>query len=768
MFLAQELCRGALTTMHGPDAVAELVLDSPEPALDAHAGKVLLVKVPADRIGTLVEGAEHLLKAVAGGQIGGLLVIVDANEIPAEISDLGFERVLGHHVLVMTAQEMASLLPPKVQQIPGATSSLEAFTGAVPGLVAAVDLDDPEVPAPIMEAAMPWAEQFVAAARNNPLLMLHVWGGMLSCQTMASLASHMMGEGINADDVRDVRSGAFFLGASSTDEVAPYALLEAAREVVARFDPQLSQRIRRSLRAAAVATPTIGAFDKLEVLTSLQDWAGLDAVLADSMHLLAAAGYALRARIKVLWPCTVAANLRYLTHARRFLDGELRASSPANGTHRSYADLEMLFEQERQPEPESGIACVRDLLTPPIPIWTVPPDVGSDRLEHVMTWIESTEEEAAQYTGGARTDLAIVLILVVLGTADNATQLGRLQEAYELANRALRLTQWLDHREMVHALRIATMSRLAFLAAVIGMPSTAQYWLRRYDEKVRLYGGFNEDSDRLVEITRRFTSLPSADGEEGLQLSDPNASFIAFEAEVEALRAVLMRDANGALTHLRSIANLSTWSQYPAWTWWPFFMILALVEAREGHLDSAQKWVDRAALPSEKGGIVKAYSELAAGRHTTAGLLARQELGIVDLTPRCRALAVGVMLSLPDISDVEREVLFSSVLWEESLDAVCLLPRVAQELVVDRLGLSTDRYPGLAPTPSPPEPTTQLTRRQLEVLEALDSSRTLAQIARAQHVGVETIRSTTKEIYRRLGVRDRHSAVRMGRALNLL
>ncbi|SDZ92243.1 hypothetical protein SAMN02910418_00545 [Bowdeniella nasicola] len=42
------------------------------------------------------------------------------------------------------------------------------------------------------------------------------------------------------------------------------------------------------------------------------------------------------------------------------------------------------------------------------------------------------------------------------------------------------------------------------------------------------------------------------------------------------------------------------------------------------------------------------------------------------------------------------------------------------------------------------------------------------QIASLQHVGVETIRSTAKSIYRRLGVKNRENAVRVGKALNLI
>lgn len=66
-----------------------------------------------------------------------------------------------------------------------------------------------------------------------------------------------------------------------------------------------------------------------------------------------------------------------------------------------------------------------------------------------------------------------------------------------------------------------------------------------------------------------------------------------------------------------------------------------------------------------------------------------------------------------------------------------------------------------------PEPV-RLTRRQLEVLRALDTPATLAQIAEQQEVGLETIRSTVRATYRRLGVHSREEALDRGRALRLI
>ena len=48
-----------------------------------------------------------------------------------------------------------------------------------------------------------------------------------------------------------------------------------------------------------------------------------------------------------------------------------------------------------------------------------------------------------------------------------------------------------------------------------------------------------------------------------------------------------------------------------------------------------------------------------------------------------------------------------------------------------------------------------LTPREAEVLELLQSGRSNAEIADALHVGIETVRTHARRVYRKLGVRTR-------------
>ncbi len=62
----------------------------------------------------------------------------------------------------------------------------------------------------------------------------------------------------------------------------------------------------------------------------------------------------------------------------------------------------------------------------------------------------------------------------------------------------------------------------------------------------------------------------------------------------------------------------------------------------------------------------------------------------------------------------------------------------------------------------------ELTPRQLEVLGELSSDATMPDIARRMYLSPETVRSTAKQLYRRMGVHDRRAAVDLGCSLGLI
>lgn len=73
------------------------------------------------------------------------------------------------------------------------------------------------------------------------------------------------------------------------------------------------------------------------------------------------------------------------------------------------------------------------------------------------------------------------------------------------------------------------------------------------------------------------------------------------------------------------------------------------------------------------------------------------------------------------------------------------------------------RHPGAQATMTSGPATIALTRRQREILECLSRGLTMAQVAEELVLGVETVRSTAKAIYKRLGVHDREAAIQVVR-----
>lgn len=66
---------------------------------------------------------------------------------------------------------------------------------------------------------------------------------------------------------------------------------------------------------------------------------------------------------------------------------------------------------------------------------------------------------------------------------------------------------------------------------------------------------------------------------------------------------------------------------------------------------------------------------------------------------------------------------------------------------------------GIGASPSGPEP---LTSREVDVLALLQEGRSNAEIALALQVGIETVRTHARNIYRKLGVRTRRELTRQG------
>lgn len=391
----------------------------------------------------------------------------------------------------------------------------------------------------------------------------------------------------------------------------------------------------------------------------------------------------------------------------------------------------------------------------------------------MLAWLE---DELLTLEGVDRQHKADTLALigaVLISISDMSIWTGQLRQAHLAAQRVVQISSLVEMRESYDKpLRGSAMARLTFLAAVAAEPDTAKERLGLYEEVIHEVGPVDQDAERLVSIARRLMAANSP----AHQMCPPAALdfeefFPAYEALAEGMRSNLVHGEAGA-SWLRGIASQMHFSIWPSWVWWPVHALLALIEARDGHVTAAREWLWKVPIPEPMDLVVEAYIALADGRPQEARRMAEEVLVNPRTVQRMRLDAMGVLLSVPDPNGHQSAgILLASVDWTDALDTVALFPMKARRLILAHLGMDGSEYAGLATgavAAGGTEPAPHLTKRQLEVLKALDSEQTMAEIAHSQYVGLETVRSTAKAIYRRLGVADRESAVEVAKALRLI
>ena len=185
-------------------------------------------------------------------------------------------------------------------------------------------------------------------------------------------------------------------------------------------------------------------------------------------------------------------------------------------------------------------------------------------------------------------------------------------------------------------LRGSAMARLTFLAAVAAEPDTAKERLGLYEEVIHEVGPVDQDAERLVSIARRLMAANSP----AHQMCPPAALdfeefFPAYEALAEGMRSNLVHGEAGA-SWLRGIASQMHFSIWPSWVWWPVHALLALIEARDGHVTAAREWLWKVPIPEPMDLVVKAYIALADGRPQEARRMAEE---VLATSARCSGCA---------------------------------------------------------------------------------------------------------------------------------
>ena len=679
--------------------------------------------------------------------------------------------VLDPRDLAVTDAELLQLIP-QARTDPQLHRRLVNDTRGVPALVAAA-LPNPEEPTGrLQQVARQWAERVLPIVVGNPLVAMHARLGSLGERSMTQLARALVEEPPTLDDIRRSRESNLICQIDDYRAAMPDALARELCALMEERDPDWTARMDQRLVDEATNNPRISRLTAMRVFIQLRSWRALDALLAEHMHLALHLSGEERDIIVARWPYQVPRQLPRLARVRQFIGdrdgGHEDLGSLLSETMRYFALL-----AEPGAAPGSLADEARQRIVPELDYqFSEKAAFGKQTLHDHAAWLEAKVTEfASDRKQVGPEDLALLSGLAGL-LAMAAASIGDLATALDLAGLQLRVANmlppdsalWASTHGWTHALN-------AFVTAMAGMPSLTRSHIIEYERVVGSNGWQEFPMQRVIGLARNWAALMRGDPDElaidsGLEAQ---AAQIPQFAQAEALRILLTRGPQAAVEWIQTVLSRVSWVGAPAWIWWPAHYVLILLQAQTGRVNAAQTWLAKADLPPVLAAAVRASIDVALGRKEAAIKTADGVLDQLGVPHSWRLIAAGAKLAaLADDQTGQRDAMLAAEDWSSALASVALFPDAARALVAGQLptGLVA-QLPGLQQPDAENEPV-QLTQRQVEVLAELASDATMAQIGRRLFISTETVRSTAKQLYRRVGVHDRDAAVELGRELGII
>lgn len=768
----------AMKHLHGVGGFRTVTVpDDREALLEAvRAGVPVVANVPDPDPGPISRLHDELVAEFGDREVPQVLGVLSHDGCPETLTQYPFSLVLDHRELVATPEEVA-VIRPEVVGNPALLHQVLAHTGGVPALLEAMGPGTPGYPAAVARAARDWAGRLYPLLAEDEVLALLVWLGRAAHDTLVVIGSEVVGHPLPPIAVQHRAERPWVTAPDTLLPGVPGGLARALRDLLEVRDPARSARWRERVAQAARTNDRVRGLDRVMVLTALADWEGVDAVLATKLHLLTTLSRGHRAWFAGVWPPRPSTRLRHLIHARRFVTGASESPDLPVGTPEHWQELVFLLRGEAPPQPGSLTAAVRHRLAQVALRRSFDLPTGRRELDSLATWVgEQVHLFEAQPEHGLRSDEAALLRVLLLAISDTAVAVGALAQAQSCVRRALRLGRDLTSSGSAYpTLWAPTMARASFLAAHGGQSGVVRQRLNGFQQALDAVGPTDHQSELLVTIAERYPRGGASLRDTTLRFIDLDSPFAPFAAEAEAMRAILLHGPDAGTQWVRGLLSRAAWSQRPDWEWWPLHALMALLDAREGRVSLAEGWLERSTLPPALDLAVRASIELASGRPDFAVQIADRVLQLSDTPTRWRQVAIGVKLASACGAGAggEATLLIDADDWGDVLGSVVLFPRAARQMLLSRVGAAAAALPGISVVAPPETPAAsavdvKLTPRQLQVLQALGSDRTMVQIAQSLFVSHETVRSTAKALYRRLGVGDRDAAVQAGRALGLI
>lgn len=750
----------------------------------------------------LDEQLDELLQAVlAAGDCTrvpqhSIIVAAAVDRRPGADLDAMFDVVLGSSSLVIDSQTLAEIGPAQAVDSAWRFRALRV-TGGVPALLEAflLDLDAHDdrdltqqwvrmgaLPAPgrSADAAAAWADRAYPRLADEPLVLLHAWAYFISEPMMAGISSYLLNRRITPAEVRRARLNGAITRPGTSEPGFPILL---AAQLVERMmiDPDSPARLWRRRLRMAMADRTVPVPDAVRIciLTMIRDWSLLDRVLAASMHILATFASNERLGLADAWGDQVPAVWTHIAYAREFLLGTWRPNAPFLPL--PWLELAHLVDGEDEQSVHPLIKELRGRFA--LGLSTLRPDSVEDvrrfalSAESVLTEHVSRHLEACtrhRRLDARFTDDSAVLAMCLMGMADGMLFTALLSDAQACLGMAASICA----RSRVDVvgypgLMLGMAARNAVLSGKTALHEQARLYIEEYGRLVAISGSRDELPEQLIRIASRYGEDWDADGLSSAEIS-PNAPFAPLQVEAEGWALLVNRGTLPAYQWLQAFLGRARWSDLWPFEWWPLHATLAMIDAREGRLHEAQRRLEDGSIPSEMALVIRASVELVQGHRETVRALVDRVLAMSTTTSRWRMIAYGLKLGAvaggPDPDDLAGMIL-RLYDWSEALGAVALLPDAARRPVLEAVGRPYRELAGLrvdGPGDWPSAGAVRLTPRQVDVLRGLAEGKTLGRIATDLGLGKETIRSTAKQMYKRLGVHDRASAVLMGQALGMI
>ncbi|MDO5533538.1 MAG: LuxR C-terminal-related transcriptional regulator, partial [Propionibacteriaceae bacterium] len=497
-----------------------------------------------------------------------------------------------------------------------------------------------------------------------------------------------------------------------------------------------------------------------------------NSILASKGYLLALAEREQLVWLGRVWPPRTASHLTHLARARRLVLGTWDHHVSTSGVPEHWHNFVHELRISSEVEDGSLVGDVRTKLAELDAPRTFDVVTGRRELAEIVDSLEvavrNFEDQPAEETSPDDAALLGVLHLVMV---DAAASIGEIALGQTCLRRAIRMAEH-PAQGSAPVMLGAMLARGAFLAALDGQPAVAHARVAAFFENSRKVGEPRHVAKTLIRIAQRYPCMDSLNATDTVRRIDPESPFAPFSAEAEALRVLLVHGPGAAIDWATSMLSRGGLSTRPGWEWWPLHAFLALLSAREGRLSTARNWLDRSTFPPSLDLVVRAFVEFASGNRDRALSLVEELRARVDVPNRWRQIATGIWLaaqSQEENGTASRSIMVESQDWETALAPLALLPDAARALILPNLPPDLAELPGLVVGPDIEPPSeVRLTPRQIDILHALDTGRTMGEIGRSMYLSVETVRSTAKALYRRLGVNDRESALAAGRERGFL